>query len=372
MNVKIGENIKRLRKERDMTQEQLAQELEVSFQAVSRWELGTTYPDIGLLPVIAGCFDVSVDELLGVDTARKEEEVLEIKERLHKLRNMGKTYEAMSLMREKIKEFPNHPDMLYELAWSIWDWYSNNVSPTEEKEKYEAYAKESIELLKKAMKYDKGDGDITDCCKQTLVFSYVDIGEYEKAEEMARSLPEIWTTSTTLLPIATKDKDRALLLYQHNVTTFLTELTHSLSGVLRHGDYTVEQQLDVELMVEKIFLTILGDNPCFYNSNLYGWSIGAAWEYTKLKRYDEAMDTLERSLKYAESFEEHTSGWNYNVFWLNKITYDPKDSIKNYDCTLYDDMEKHMRNMCSHDSCYETNSRFKSIREKLQSHIASK
>ena len=42
MNVKIGENIKRLRKERDMTQEQLAQELEVSFQAVSRWELGVS------------------------------------------------------------------------------------------------------------------------------------------------------------------------------------------------------------------------------------------------------------------------------------------------------------------------------------------
>ena len=369
MNVKIGENIKRLRKERDMTQEQLAAELEVSFQAVSRWELGTTYPDIGLLPVIAGYFDVTVDELLGVDMARQEEKVQEIREHLHKLRNKGKTYEAMMFSREKIKDFPNNPDMLYQLAWSIWDWYSDNVNPTEEKEKYETYAKESIELLKKAMKYDKGDGDITDCCKQTLVFNYVNIGEYGKAEETARSLPEIWTTSTTLLPRATKDNGRALLLYQYNVITFLVQMTFALTGVLNRGDYAVEQRLEIELMTEKVLLTVLGDNPCVYNERLYGWSIAAAWEYTKLKRYDEAMDTLERSLKYAINFEERPDCDKYDVVWLNSVTDDTKASvIKSDEDTLYNDMEKHLHNMCSHDSYYESNSRFKAIREKVAAH----
>ena len=71
MNIAIGENIKKIRTVQGLTQEQLAQALEVSPQAVSRWEIGSTYPDIELLPVIAGFFDVSLDELMGMDLQGK-------------------------------------------------------------------------------------------------------------------------------------------------------------------------------------------------------------------------------------------------------------------------------------------------------------
>lgn len=62
----IGKNIAELRKSRGMTQEQLAETLGVSAQAISKWENDVTMPDILLLPVIAGCFDITVDELYGV------------------------------------------------------------------------------------------------------------------------------------------------------------------------------------------------------------------------------------------------------------------------------------------------------------------
>ena len=61
----IGKNIAELRKNSGMTQEQLAEMLGVSSQAVSKWENEVTMPDIMLLPVIAGCFDITVDELFG-------------------------------------------------------------------------------------------------------------------------------------------------------------------------------------------------------------------------------------------------------------------------------------------------------------------
>ena len=61
----IGKNIADLRKSNRMTQEQLAETLGVSSQAVSKWENEVTMPDIMLLPVIAGCFDITVDELYG-------------------------------------------------------------------------------------------------------------------------------------------------------------------------------------------------------------------------------------------------------------------------------------------------------------------
>lgn len=59
----IGRNIKRLRKEREMTQENLAAALQVSYQAISKWENGTSDPDIMLLPHIAEIFEISLDEL---------------------------------------------------------------------------------------------------------------------------------------------------------------------------------------------------------------------------------------------------------------------------------------------------------------------
>ena len=59
----IGKSIAELRKNRRMTQEQLAEILGVSSQTISKWENEVTMPDIMLLPVIAGCFDITVDEL---------------------------------------------------------------------------------------------------------------------------------------------------------------------------------------------------------------------------------------------------------------------------------------------------------------------
>ena len=59
----VGKNIADLRKNNGMTQEQLAETLGVSSQTISKWENEVTMPDIMLLPVIAGCFDITVDEL---------------------------------------------------------------------------------------------------------------------------------------------------------------------------------------------------------------------------------------------------------------------------------------------------------------------
>lgn len=64
----IGSRIKLLRTRRRLTQGQLALALNVTPQAVSRWELAYAYPDLELIPVIAAYFSVSTDYLLGVET----------------------------------------------------------------------------------------------------------------------------------------------------------------------------------------------------------------------------------------------------------------------------------------------------------------
>ncbi len=77
MNHCFGENFKEQRKKQDWTQEQIAEMLGISSQAVSKWEKGTTLPDISMLPIIANLFHMSIDRLLGVDISKWEENILE-------------------------------------------------------------------------------------------------------------------------------------------------------------------------------------------------------------------------------------------------------------------------------------------------------
>ena len=67
--MKIGENIRALRLQKGLTQEQVAQQLGVTYQAVSKWENGTNTPDIALLPEIAALFGVTIDALFTQDAA---------------------------------------------------------------------------------------------------------------------------------------------------------------------------------------------------------------------------------------------------------------------------------------------------------------
>ena len=66
-SMKLGENIRALRLRKRLTQEQVAQKLGVTYQAVSKWENGTNTPDIALLPEIAAFFGVTIDALFHQD-----------------------------------------------------------------------------------------------------------------------------------------------------------------------------------------------------------------------------------------------------------------------------------------------------------------
>lgn len=67
MNKTLGENIARLRKGKGMTQEELANEMNISYQAVSKWENGISSPDISNIKRLALLFGVSIDMLFGLE-----------------------------------------------------------------------------------------------------------------------------------------------------------------------------------------------------------------------------------------------------------------------------------------------------------------
>ncbi len=75
MNITLGKKISDYRKALGLTQDQLAEKMNVSPQAVSKWENDISCPDISLLPKLAALFGITVDELLSVET-KKEIELL--------------------------------------------------------------------------------------------------------------------------------------------------------------------------------------------------------------------------------------------------------------------------------------------------------
>ena len=64
-SINVSENIVRLRRERKITQEQLAEFVGVTKASVSKWETGQSIPDVLMLPQLATFFDVTVDKLIG-------------------------------------------------------------------------------------------------------------------------------------------------------------------------------------------------------------------------------------------------------------------------------------------------------------------
>lgn len=114
MKLQFGDNFKRLRKQREITQEQVAEMLGVSCQSVSRWELGVCYPDFELLPVIANCFEVTIDSLLSNDDISKETDKKLFFEKLDALN--WQDMEQLNLAKEYCYKYPADPQYRWHLV----------------------------------------------------------------------------------------------------------------------------------------------------------------------------------------------------------------------------------------------------------------
>ena len=102
----FGTNIRRIRREADMTQEQLAGLLNISPQAVSRWETDAAMPDISLLPALANTFHVTTDALLGVDIENNQANIDEMCKNVINFKDGESLEDKIAAFREAVKNNP--------------------------------------------------------------------------------------------------------------------------------------------------------------------------------------------------------------------------------------------------------------------------
>lgn len=105
MKILLSENLKKLREEKGLTQSELADELSVTPQSVSRWEKGLAYPDIEKLPQLSKLFDVTIDELMGnvkskLHTITKE--LVKVRSRLYENPEDSVRKEYFELLEESV------------------------------------------------------------------------------------------------------------------------------------------------------------------------------------------------------------------------------------------------------------------------------
>ena len=115
----IGTTIKKLRREREMTQEQLAEYLGITANAVSQWECDRKAPDILQLPMLARVLQVSTDRLLGIDFSKDEAQIERILDESSACTRTGQFAKAIEIVRNGLKQYPKSFHLMARLAENL-------------------------------------------------------------------------------------------------------------------------------------------------------------------------------------------------------------------------------------------------------------
>ena len=168
----LGRRIARLRLARTATQERLAKELNVSPQAVSKWENDINYPDISLLPDLARFLDVSVDELLSGASASAQESVAAQESAAEK-----GTAEVVSVAAdepaeivEELTEQDNQDIAVQSSGFSFGKLFGKSMVKVEKNDEADGSKKKGVRLGNGSAKHGlhvyvvSDDGDVVDMC----------------------------------------------------------------------------------------------------------------------------------------------------------------------------------------------------------------
>lgn len=220
MQVEIGNRIKKLRQRDGRKQEDLANALGVTAQAVSRWEATGGYPDVEMIPAIANYFNVSIDELFGYSSDRQAK-LKNILARAEKAINeQGDMTECVEMLRSAAEEFPSEPQVLIKLGYALsmhgWKKYGarsytkDGSDYAHEDTEYNGgniYWQEEVRVFERVLGMDIPAED-RDVIIMMMVITYAKMGCYEKAKALAASQNSIIVSRELLLPKAADAEER--------------------------------------------------------------------------------------------------------------------------------------------------------------------
>lgn len=323
MKLYIGENIKRLRRERDMTQEELAERLGVSFQSVSRWENGACYPDMEMIPVIAGFFCVSADTLMGLDAAREEIEIQAVLDAFQESVSEGDVERCISIAREGLKAHPGSYAIMNKLMYALFLSGDDSADIPNWKENAEKYDHEITQLGERIMKYCP-DQAIRFEAAARLAFNHCEMGRKQQGREIYEGLPGIENSRECYIWWALNDEERAanardIIFKSYDIMSSGMWQLLDLDSV---PDNEKEEIMRAHAQIRRI---IKGDAYFPYDGM---WHVRCARVYARHGRFAEAIAELKRAAAQAVAFEARPESGAYGTVLTGKRVWKRTDYEK--------------------------------------------
>jgi len=355
MQLNLGTKIRQLRYQNSKTQENLAEALGVTSQAVSRWEANGSYPDMNLIPAIANYFGITIDELFGYTNNRNQkiDEIIRKIDAFHIKTRGDDTWvdECLTILREGLAEFPQNERLLITLADTLseagwrrhreWLYYDDEgyMQHSYDRHKKNEYWTEAVKICE-TLAATVIDPAITTKANSILVLLYRNFGETQKAIACANRMPELKNCRELMLAAATDGKEEAKYIGSallKMAAKFSEQLVYGLVNNLHH--YESDMPIEKIKGAISIFYLLCDDgNLGDYHGELiklYLYLSRVQWERGY---HDDAFLSLDEALKHARALEKLGDGSeHYYTAPLVSFVKCTSFSAQNISQTLPDD-----------------------------------
>lgn len=285
MALNLSENIRKNRRESNLSQEAFAERLGVSFQTISKWERGECYPDIEMLPKIANFFGITIDALMGADLCQEKEYVETLQEELRQCDTTGDEVALIRKAEDGLRKYPNNHLLM---AWIVYG--AQNINP-----------KRSIELGEYLMANCRNP-HILNWARTELCYAYYKAGRQNDGIESARRLPTVAQTSQAVLADLLTGEEQLSHILETDIAKVCYRFKTSILKLLNH--YTPQEQIELLKKSNALYDVIYEceDNVSALKEKT-DTCIKIAEIHIRTKNADKAHRYIEKALSYAEKHD---------------------------------------------------------------------
>lgn len=323
----IGQRIKELRKQNDLTQEKMADFLGVTYQSVSKWETGITMPDLGMIVPLAKLLHVSTDELLGLKVGEEDARRAELEAAYKKTWETGDLEERHRVAQTAVSEFPG--DMKY-LDWLAWNTAMCSFS-FEDDETYAAEQEKAIKLFACVIE-NAADERIKASSIKGIVQYLSFRGRHDEAKKYAERYPEQYSFSREEVLLDCLQGEEKAILSQKILDQKFFGLLNQL------GD---NGTMEACVAQEQVIRALIPDgNYLYYNAFLADNHINRARIFARNKEPEKAIEALKTAHGYAVAYDEFmrkNTVYRFTSPFFNKVEHNTADICRSGTTTQEED-----------------------------------